>query len=235
MNDIKAINGKLYLMPEFKEIPIDSVMGVMALIRSGKEHISYLNKQLEAEKNLLSSMEEMEKKGIDTAIESARLCRKDIEETNRALFRLNKELKDYEFSLEIAREKEKRTIIKEEVEKLGINSSELIEVTTFKKELSLTQIALIYIYKGDVITRNNGNQIAKKAGYISKTSGDKLYQNFTKYVSSADRKGDAGTKRKNQNKIKLIESIVELLPNDKQQRAKDEISILKSIQETQYQ
>lgn len=104
-----------------------------------------------------------------------------------------------------------------------------------EKAFTLSQLALIHVYQGEVITRDNGGRIAKNAGYNSKTSGDKLYQHFTKFFNSADRKGDEGTKRKNQNKIKLIEGIIESLPKDKQQRAKDEVSILKSIQETQYQ
>lgn len=102
-----------------------------------------------------------------------------------------------------------------------------------KSHLTITQIALLYVYKGDLITKENGNEIAFKYGH---KSGDKLYQKFSWYSSVANRKAipDPLTKKKLQNKIDLIESIIEILPNDKQGRAKDEVSILKNKFETEY-
>lgn len=101
-------------------------------------------------------------------------------------------------------------------------------ITLFYKEkeqnnkLSQRQIALIHAYKNDPITRDNGPEIAKINGYTSKTSGEKLYQLFNEYYNPVDRKGDEGSKRKNQSKVKLIQSIIEHLPIVNQQRAKDE-------------
>lgn len=103
-----------------------------------------------------------------------------------------------------------------------------------ESKLSLNQIALIHCYKNEPITRDNGKEIAASHGYTAKTSGEKLYQNFTKYYNATDRKGNEGTERKNQNKIELLESVVELLPADKQSKAIDEVSILKNIQKTEY-
>lgn len=103
-----------------------------------------------------------------------------------------------------------------------------------KEKLSLPQIALIHIYTGRQITRDNGKEIANQYGWTAKNSGEKLYQKFNKYFKPTDRKGNEGTKLKNENKIKLIESVIELLPADKQNRAKDEVSILKNILETEY-
>lgn len=177
-------------------------------------------------------MEVLEKQGIKTAIDSARHYRKDIEETERALFRFNKELKDYEFSLEIAREKENRTILQEELEKL-VNDSKTVKETKDKPPLSLPQIALIHIYKGEQITRENGGVIAKKAGFNSKTSGEKLCRYYDKYYKPMDRIGDAESKRKNSYKVSLIESIIHQLPPNKQQLAKDEVEALKNIIEAE--
>lgn len=103
-----------------------------------------------------------------------------------------------------------------------------------KPELKIDQIALKYAYEGLQITRGNGNEIAKKYGH---NSGEKLFQRFTYFSSSANRKGKPNlcTPKKLDNKIKLIESIIELLPTDKQERAKDEVSILKKIYEAEYQ
>lgn len=103
-----------------------------------------------------------------------------------------------------------------------------------KPELKINQIALKYAYEGLQITRENGNNIAKEYGH---NSGEKLFQRFTYFSSSANRKGKPNlcTPKKLDNKIKLIESIIELLPTDKQERAKDEVSILKKIYEAEYQ
>ena len=103
-----------------------------------------------------------------------------------------------------------------------------------KPELKIDQIALKYAYEGLQITRENGNEIAKEYGH---NSGEKLFQRFTYFSSSANRKGKPNlcTPKKLDNKIKLIESIIELLPTDKQERARDEVSILKKIYEAEYQ
>lgn len=101
-------------------------------------------------------------------------------------------------------------------------------------KLKIDQIALKYAYKGMQITRENGNQIAKEYGH---NSGEKLFQRFTYYSSAANRKGKPTpcTPKKLDNKIKLIESIIDFLPTDKQERAKDEVLILKNIYDAEYQ
>jgi hypothetical protein len=103
-----------------------------------------------------------------------------------------------------------------------------------KPELKINQIALKYVYEGLQITRENGNIIANIYGH---NSGEKLFQKFTYYSSSANRKGKPNlcTPKKLDNKIKLIESIIELLPIDKQGRATDEVLILKTIYDAEYQ
>lgn len=102
-----------------------------------------------------------------------------------------------------------------------------------KPELTINQIALIYVYSEIQITRKNGNEIAKKYGH---NSGEKLFQRYTFYSSSANRKGKPQpcTPKKLKNKIELLERVFEHLPKDKRNRIKDEISILKKIQEAEY-
>ena len=107
--------------------------------------------------------------------------------------------------------------------------------TKSSQAFSLPQIALIYIYNDDEsITRDNANEIAKKYGYESLNSGEKLYQKFIKYYNVTDRKGDEGTKRKNNNKIKLLKSVIEFLPEDKHEKVKDEIKTLETLTENTY-
>lgn len=106
--------------------------------------------------------------------------------------------------------------------------------TKHQPELSINQIALKYFYEGLQITRENGKGIAEQYGH---TSGEKLFQRFTFYSSTANRKAkpDNYSPRKLKNKIKLIESVIELLPFDKQARAIDEALILNKIYEAEYQ
>jgi hypothetical protein len=108
------------------------------------------------------------------------------------------------------------------------------QYTKQKLKLKIKQIALKYVYEGLQITRENGNKIAKQYGH---NSGDKLYNEFTYFSSSANRKGKPNlcTPTKLDNKIKLIESVIEILPTDKQERAKDEVLILKKIYEAEFQ
>lgn len=105
---------------------------------------------------------------------------------------------------------------------------------TKKPQLKIDQIALKYIYEGLQITREKGNEIARKYDH---NSGEKLFQRFTYYSSTANRKGKPTpcTPKKLKNKIELIESVIELLPEAKKRKAEDEVSILKNILEAEDQ
>ncbi len=99
--------------------------------------------------------------------------------------------------------------------------------TPKQQGLTMKQIALIHIYEGNQITRKNGDEIVKAYGL---TSGEKLYSTYLEYVQSTDRTGDPGTPRKLKGKIKLIESVVQLLTSeDAVKRATAELEILKRI------
>lgn len=103
-----------------------------------------------------------------------------------------------------------------------------------KPELSINQIALKYFYENKSITRDNGNEIAIQHGH---NSGEKLFQRFTFFSSTTNRTGRPTpcTPKKLNNKIQLFEGVILLLPKNSQQRAKDEIQILKNIYDTEYQ
>jgi hypothetical protein len=105
------------------------------------------------------------------------------------------------------------------------------------KKLGVPQIALIHIYEGIAITKENAGKIAAKYGYTAKTSGIGLYHDYLKYSFTSDRtaKPTAETKKTLENKIKLFESVLNHLSNKAKQQAIDEINILKTILENEYQ
>ena len=103
------------------------------------------------------------------------------------------------------------------------------------EKLSHKQIALKYVYEDILITRGvKADEIARKFGH---TSGETLYQDFTYFSSAANRKGKPTlcTPKKLSNKIKLLESVLTHLSESAKKQAKDEIKILKSIYESEYE
>ncbi|WP_233897716.1 hypothetical protein [Tenacibaculum piscium] len=105
----------------------------------------------------------------------------------------------------------------------------LNEIQTKKEpqqiKLSIKQVALKYIYEGKSITRQNSNSIIKGYGH---TSGDKLYNEYTRYSSKANRTANEETEQRLKNKIKLIESVISLLSIENQDKPKKEITDLKA-------
>lgn len=104
------------------------------------------------------------------------------------------------------------------------------EIETKTAKLKVKQIALIYVYERNQITRLNASGIASSHGYTAKNSGEGLFQDYTFFCSPANRQGkpDPCTRIKLKNKIKLFESIIEHLSDTVKQRASDEIKILKT-------
>lgn len=94
-----------------------------------------------------------------------------------------------------------------------------------KPELSLRQVALLCIYNGEYITRENGNGIAKKHGH---NTGERLYQFYNKYASSTGRKSSE-SKRKDSLLLKDIEKVINYLPIEKQDKPKEEAELLRNI------
>jgi hypothetical protein len=95
------------------------------------------------------------------------------------------------------------------------------------KKLKVPVIALIHIFENKSLTEENAQIIAAKYGYNAKTSGKGLYDDFLKYRSATDRKGNPDTKKKLKNKIALFESVLEHLSESARNKANDEIEILK--------
>lgn len=94
------------------------------------------------------------------------------------------------------------------------------------KKLSINQIALKCFYEGKIITRENAKEQLENTGH---KSGDKLYNEFSKWSNTTDRKADPESKVRLKNKIKLFESVIELLPNDKRSKAIDDLKIINSF------
>ena len=109
------------------------------------------------------------------------------------------------------------------------------EIITNK--LKVKQIALIHVYERNQITRQNATEIASRYGYKSKNSGEGLFQDYTTFCSPSNRHGkpDPCTRKKLKNKIDLFESITEHLSDTAKQWSYDEIKLLKTHYETEYQ
>lgn len=103
-----------------------------------------------------------------------------------------------------------------------------------KNKLSLRQVALIHAYEEKPITKANASEIAESYNH---QSGQKLYQYYCEYCKASNRKAKptADTKRTLKNKIELFESVVIHLSDSKKKRAVDEINILKTSFECEYQ
>jgi hypothetical protein len=101
------------------------------------------------------------------------------------------------------------------------------EVKT-KRELTLPEIALIYIYNKTVIDRKNAIQIANNYEYIANNSGEKLYQYYCKFLKRGNRIALDNLK-KAEYKAKRIEKIINYIEDPKNRKeATDELSILKA-------
>lgn len=80
-----------------------------------------------------------------------------------------------------------------------------------KNKISLKEIALLYFYERKSITRKNANNIAQKYGY---RSGEKLFQNYTRFSSRQNRIAPETTHKKSINKLSLIENVILLIKNN---------------------
>jgi hypothetical protein len=101
-------------------------------------------------------------------------------------------------------------------------------------DLSINQIALKLAYEGLRVTRDNADEIVKQYNH---NSGEKLFQKFTYYSNTANRKGipNPPTAKKLQNKIELFESVIELLQEPNKKRAINELKILKTTFENEFE
>jgi len=94
------------------------------------------------------------------------------------------------------------------------------------------QIALLYYYQGKSITLDNVAEIAKRHGF----KGRRLYNLFTFYSNNTDRKAapTTNTKIRFRNKIKLFESVIEMLASEYKLKADAELTILTNLYNSDY-
>ena len=97
-----------------------------------------------------------------------------------------------------------------------------------KKGLTIDQQALIFVYEGISVTRENCREKVEKTGH---KSGEKLYQRYCCLSSSVDRRARPETDRKLKNKIKLFESIRDLLSEKGRERAENDLQRLRGYLE----
>lgn len=94
-----------------------------------------------------------------------------------------------------------------------------------KPELTISQIALIFVFENKLITRKNADELVKDYGY---NSGESLFQKFTKYSSRSNRIGKEDTPAKNKNKIELFEKVITKLSKEARKKAMEERATLQA-------
>lgn len=101
------------------------------------------------------------------------------------------------------------------------------------KNITVKQIALVYVYNNDLITRDNANNIVKKYGY---TSGEGLYQDFIKYSNVQNRSGRPSplTRKKLNNQIERIKSIIQHLSDKGKQQANKDLEKLNELYQNEF-
>lgn len=103
-----------------------------------------------------------------------------------------------------------------------------------KAELKIDRIALKYVYERRQITRENSDEIVKSYGH---NSGERLFQRFIYFSSATNRKNvtNPRTPKKLKNRIELIEGVYEYLSEEAKQWAMDEVKILKTKLQNEYE
>ena len=109
-----------------------------------------------------------------------------------------------------------------------LKTSAVLNNGPISKKLSINQIALKLVYSNSTVNKENADSTIKEYGH---NSGHKLYQAFNFYYKKANRIGhdvESETKKILDNKIKLLESVIELVQDDFKQKAIDECKTLRS-------
>ncbi|MBS4057379.1 MAG: hypothetical protein KGZ82_08690 [Bacteroidales bacterium] len=113
------------------------------------------------------------------------------------------------------------------------NDSDLHQNNNVKKlpDIRVYHIALMYVYKDDIITRKNADKIAAEYGYTSKKSGEGLFQDYEYFKSNTNRRGRTYpfSRKKMLNKISRFEKVLDYLDGHAKQRAMEDIKALKDL------
>jgi hypothetical protein len=98
---------------------------------------------------------------------------------------------------------------------------------TTKKKLSLGAAALVLVYEGQYLQRGSlANETALEAGH---NSGEKLYQEYSKYMTDDNRTGFYNeTAIKGRNMIKRIQEALPKLSEKARQKAENEILMIRA-------
>lgn len=107
-----------------------------------------------------------------------------------------------------------------------------VSTKPYIQRLSHDQIALIHVYRRELITEANKNEIAQKYGWNSPTSGEKIRQKFCYWQVPRNRLGNFDDEVESQkvliNKISKIKSVLPYIPDLHKKRPTDEINTLNS-------
>lgn len=119
--------------------------------------------------------------------------------------------------------------LKFKLSELNKNPKRQIVSPVLGNKLRLRQIALKHVYLNQHITKENANEIVINYGF---SSAQKLLDLYNFYSSRANRKAKPNpfSSKKLDNKIKLFESVEEMLPVSHKEKILDEIKILISHQ-----
>lgn len=105
-----------------------------------------------------------------------------------------------------------------------LNPAPKSNLMTKEKKLSMSQIALKLVYEGAYLSREKANEIIIEYGH---NSGPALYNKFIQYSQRAFRIDGNVSIKILKNKIKLIDSVIEILPEDMRSLAIDEVKNLR--------
>ncbi len=97
--------------------------------------------------------------------------------------------------------------------------------TPIANNLTISEIALLHIYLGKVVTKENASARIKPYGY---SSGAKLYNTYTSFMKVANRRGlpEKCTPVIFKNRVALFEKVIDLLPEDKKKGAQADLEHL---------
>lgn len=105
--------------------------------------------------------------------------------------------------------------------------------TNKKEKTPLPIIALLYFYQGKTINRKeNADLVAKEYGW---SSGEALFQDFSKYSSRLNRIAVEDTLKKSLNKLKQLETVISLLEPEFKEKAMNDVISLKTAIIDEYQ
>jgi hypothetical protein len=94
-----------------------------------------------------------------------------------------------------------------------------------KEKLGVPLIALVHFYNNVPINRDNSKEIAAKYGYNSKTSGEGLFHDYSKFSKNAYRLGiNDESRRQNETKRNFLIKVVTLLKGNAKKHAEKDLA-----------